>query len=182
MTAEYSLDYFEKFEISYPLRITFTGNAYTSRKIIKNLLKTIDTENLTILSTEDYSEEVEDTCIFTRYSPLVQNRIKSQDGRKCVVFDNIVYHRQQILPLFREVETNEDIIFLQSKIVLEENTKFDFVFVVSYDEEGIEKIHSFYKVGIPFKHFCDIVSECIDQGDCFVLKTGDNSLYYYCED
>lgn len=182
--VEYALDYFEKYDIDYPSKIIFTGNAITSRKIIKSFLKTVDRENLTVLSAEDYREEVEDTEIFTRYSPLVMDRIKTQEGRKCIVFDNIVYHPRQILPLFVEVSSAEDILFFQSKHVIEDNIKFDTVFVVSYDEENIRKIHGIYNIDIPIQHFCDIVRDCIEQGDCFVLKiaSGEFSLNYYCEE
>jgi hypothetical protein len=190
--VEYALEYFEKYDIEYPSRIIFTGNANTCRKIIKDLIKIIDTENLTVLSTEELLKDssksngdlIEDSEIFTRYSPLVQSRINLQEGRKCVVFDNIVYHPRQILPLFREVESSEDIIFLQSKILIETNMVFDTVFVVSYDEENIKNIHSLYGLTLPLRHFADIVRDCIDQGDSFVLKleSGSFSLNYYCEE
>lgn len=190
--AEYALEYFDKYDIDYPLKIVFTGNAITSKKIIKDFIKTIDTQNLTVLCSEDFyggaeksnGDVVEDSEIFKRYSPLVMERINSQEGRKCIVFDNIVYHPRQILPLFRQVESSGDILFIQSKNVVEENIKFDIVFVVSYDEENIKKIHSIYNLALPVFHFCDIVRDCIDKGDCFVLKieSGAFTLNYYCEE
>lgn len=184
-SLEYELDYFDKYDIDYPLRIAFTGNSEASRKIIKVLLKAINSQNLTILASEGYCDDAEDDRIFTRYSPLVQNRINLQYGKKCIVFDNIVYHPRQILPLFREIQTSIDCIFLQSKCLLEDNVLFDVVFIVSYDEDNIKKIHSLYvKDKMPLFHFLGIIRNCIDQGDTFVLKLKDNEIYllFYCED
>jgi|APGre2960657404_1045060.scaffolds.fasta_scaffold04939_4 hypothetical protein len=173
----YCLEYFDKYDIKCPDRYCLIGEKSARDEVINIFLDIIENSCISIgaiisSDLEKYQKlDIDPILLFKKYSPLMKNKCFSEGSDSYIIFDDIIYNKGQIQDFYTTLNSFNT-LFVQSQVCLEEYTKFDYIFICSYNEIELEKVYAQYiidKKKISLEDFKFVAKNCIGSKEIFIV-------------